>query len=1004
MIAAFSGLLCALLILGVMLFSGLPKIVDKDDYRPLLASTLYDRNGEVLGKLFKERRSLIPFEKIPFRIVRVFVAAEDARFFEHSGINYFAIIRAFIANIRAGKRVQGGSTITQQVAKTLLLSPEKTYIRKIKEALLAYHMESALSKETILFLYLNQIYFGSGAYGLVEAAQTYFRKKVEDLTMAEMALLAGLPKAPSRYSPLRNPKEAKRRQNYVLERMYEVKDITKEERDRAKQEKVKIYLKDSYAHEALFFIEAIRQQLIIEMGEAQVLEGGLNIYTGLDLKLQKAARKALRHGLRQVDKRQGYRGPLTNLSGEEKMKDFLIKTKQKFIQEYAEYMLIHENGQAQYDLTLTLHSSQSSPSRSHSPHKEGPLGFHENPFLDLNEVDSESRGIPPYLKKGDVLKGIVTHVSDKWGLVTVRIPDGWGLIDVETMEWATPFKTNKKRREDKKVKKPSEVLKVGDVVEVAVHGNTFYSQRIARLLKEKYGNKSKPPADLTDLSRYGALLLEQEPAVEGSLLSFDQKTEEIVAMVGGYDFNRSQFNRTFQAIRQTGSSFKAIVYAAAIEKGYTAITPIIDAPIVFEEKMKDKDRNKNKKTTGKGKEMLHRWRPTNYSRRFTGEVFFRDALIRSLNVPTIKIATDIGLNWIAHYARRLGVFHPLNMDLTLSLGSSGITLYEMTKAFSQFGRMGQRIRPLLVHKVIEEGTSSLSQKENPVDENTAHAQNKKRNAARSAKKASSEGALDSESMESVGSVESIPLLGALSLDKRFAVELEKIEQELLDREARKLESSNAQNPNGSSNLSAGDNDEGGIGKGLGKDSMDSASTGKAGKASKGHQTGEPDPLSEDQIIKATTAFLITNLLESVVSDPYGTGGRARALNRPVAGKTGTTNGYHDAWFIGYTPQIATGVWVGFDAEKSLGYGETGSRAALPIWINYMLNAHQKLPKVSFPVPNKILFANIDKDTGQLASLQTKQVIRQAFLEGSEPKVNPSDKANDTSFYKQDYDE
>ena len=949
LITILSGALLSLLVLFVVIFSNLPRIVDKEDYKPLLASTLYDRHGQVLGKLFRERRSLIPFEQIPKRIIKAFISAEDASFFEHSGINYLAIIRAFIANMRAGKLVQGGSTITQQLAKTLLLSPEKTYIRKLKEALLAYHMESALNKETILFLYLNQIYFGSGAYGIVEAAQTYFRKKVKELTLAEIALLAGLPKAPSRFSPLRNPLESKLRQNYVLERMYETNDITEKEKSQAKLEQIKIYLRESNAHKAPFFIETIRQQLISEIGEPKVLEGGLHIYTGLDLKLQTEAQKFLRYGLRQIDKRQGYRGPLANLNleeeeekedktKEEKRKDFLIKTKQDFIRENANHMWIHANGNVQYDLTLN------------TAHKLQEKQENKNQFIHVDKVDQEANGIPFYLKKGDSLKGIVTHVSDKWGLVTVQIPDGLGLIDVSSMKWATPFSTNKKKRKEKKVEKPSEVLKVGDVIKVIVDGTKFYSQRINKLLAQKY--KGEKPEDLPDFENHGALRLEQEPIVEGALLSFDQKTEEIIAMVGGYDFKRSQFNRTFQAIRQTGSAFKAIVYAAAIEKGYNAVTPIIDAPVVFEEALNDEEDNPT----------LHRWRPTNYSKRFKGEVFFRDALIQSLNVPTIKIATDIGLKWIAVHAKKLGIFHPLNMDLTLSLGSSGTTLYEMTKVFSQFGRMGKRIRPLLIQKVTkQEIPFHLSQQLQP----SQHSKHRQYN---------------SNSQQTGIENEIVSLVENLSLDKRFALEIEKIEQEILKKqESQKTESTEAQD------------------KDFEVTDLTKKTTQKSTELIK--QTEQ-----KDQLLKSTTAFLITNLLESVVTDPYGTGGGARVLNRPVAGKTGTTNSYHDAWFIGYTPQIATGVWVGFDAEKSLGHGETGGRSALPIWINYMFKAHQNLPKVSFHVPDKIIFANIDKDTGKLASLHTKKIIRQAFLEGTEPKTDTFEKANDSSFYRQDYDD
>ncbi len=887
--------------------STLPKMITLNDYQPLLVSTVYDRNNKKIGEFFRERRTLVPYKAIPKDVVNAFLAAEDDTFFQHKGINYLAIIRAQIANLKAGHTVQGGSTITQQVAKTLLLTNEKTIVRKIKDALLAIQMEEHLSKEDILYLYLNQIYFGQGAYGIELASETYFRKSVKDLKLEELTILAGLPKAPSAYSPVTNPVRAKERQVYVLNRMAEVGFIKKAQAEEAAKQPVKVYLRETYQDFAPFYLETIRQLLVAQLGEEAVLDKGLKIYSSLDLKGQLAAQDAMNRNLRDLDKRQGFRGPLRNTTEPKEVGEFLMKTRNKFISDVTPERIIQVDGK-----------------------------FKDYGPLDLT-YDVRKKGLPFYLKIGNSYEAIVSKVDDTLGTVQVRIAEVEGVIDIESMEWARKPDGNK-RYDLEKIKKPSQALKMGDVVLVKVVGDKFASQRLQKLATPaKKGQKST--IEVPDLSRFIQLELDQEPIVEASLLSIDQQNQDILAMIGGYSFEKSQFNRALQAARQTGSSFKSIVYASAFDRGYNPSTPIMDAPIVYQESVEDTE----------GQDDTKVWKPTNHSKSFGGDIIFRNALVKSLNVPSVKIVEDIGVDWSTQYAKRLGIFSPLNQDFTLVLGSSSVTLYEMTKVFSEFGRLGKRTKPVIIHKV---------------EDKNGH-----------------------------------PLLQQISLDMRFSKEMGDIELQFEDRRKAYLEATNPASASGTGDTSMmkdGNNDSG-----------QAAAQPPPTLARNGKKPAiEPNIFFEDpdQLIKPTTAYLITSLLKGVIEDKSGTGGRAKALGREVAGKTGTTNGYYDAWFVGYTAQIATGVWVGFDQEKTLGKGEVGGRSALPIWVDYMKAAHEDLPQLPLSVPNGIVFANVDSETGQLAGSASKNIIRQAYLEGTEPSTARNKKEEDTDFYKQDLSE
>lgn len=830
--------------------SKLPKIITVQDYTPLKVSEVFDRNGEKIGEFLREKRSLIETKDLPKYISQAFIAAEDSEFYEHNGVNFQAIFRAMMANLQAGRTVQGGSTITQQVAKQILLTSERSLDRKIKEAILARRMEKDLSKEDIMYLYLNQIYFGQGAYGIEMAAQVYFNKSAKDLDIHEAAMLAGLPKAPSAFSPVSNPERAKIRQKYVLSRMEEEGFITKEQKTEHSDKELKVYFKEDYKDFAPFFLEAVRLELIKEFGEDQVLDKGLKIYTSLDLEKHKVAQAALKKGVEDLDKRQGYRGPLGKLQTEADILNFIVEQRTELLNKKAPFIIIDTNGKII---------------------QKGDLIFDESANLVVKDTSSEE--LPSYLELNEITKGVVSRVDDRNGFVEVLIPDSIGLIDFQSMKWAREPdpSTGAKFSE---LDRPSQALKKGDIILVKILNKKMSTENFLKLDK-------KVKAQIYSNTNYVHLELEQIPLADGSLISIDQKTDEIIAMVGGYDFSKSEFNKAIQAARQTGSSFKPIVYASALDKPmdnrFLPNSEILDIPIVFKEEDKEK--------STKNEIVYNKYKPANHSKNFNGDILFREALIKSLNIPTIRITDKIGVTWVLNYARRMGIFSPLNEDITLSLGSSGITLYEMTKVYSQFGRLGKKIRPIIIKKVEDEK----------------------------------------------GEV----ILENYTLDKRFSEEILNNEENWKDRVLT--------------------------------------------KQIFGDMTNIFSFTDEDQLMKPQTAYIMTNILQGVIEDEGGTGGSARGITpHPLAGKTGTTDNYFDAWFIGYSPLIATGVWVGYEEERSLGRGEVGGRAALPIWAEYMKEAHKDLPYVDFPVPNGIVFAKIDAANGKLATPMSKRTFNQAF--------------------------
>ncbi len=666
--------------------------------------------------------------------------------------------------------VQGGSTITQQVAKSLLLTPERSFERKFKEAILAYRIENRLSKEEILYLYLNQIFLGHGAYGIQAAAENYFAKNVDQLTLAECSLLAGLPRAPSRYSPYHNLQAAKDRQKYVLGRMVEEQYIGQAQADAAFRETLIIRpRRNQHRQDAAFFTEQVRRDLESRYGRDLLYRGGLEVHTSVNFAQQVAAQRAVRDNLREYDKRHGYRGPLGAFD------------------ETAEARFLAEQGEA---------------------------FIKEPPAAD------------------DLVEAVVTGSNSRE--ILVRLGSQQGRIARKESAWAGSLQVP-----------PRGATAAGNVKGTGSSRLPVGSRILVRILEI-------PPQEPWPLT------LEQDPEVQGALLALDPHTGLIKAMVGGYDFRRSQFNRVLQARRQPGSAMKPLIYAAALDKGFTPATVVLDEPLTFHFRQPDGT--------------LKEWSPQNYSREFDGPMTVRRALAKSNNIATIRILQEIGVPYAAEYAHQLGLQSPLDENLTLALGSSAVTPLELATAYATLVNGGIRVTPTYITRIR-------------------------------------------------------------------------------DRHGKILESI---------------------------DPADFPAGPQAGQ----HLAERP----RTRIISAETAYLITTLMESVIQE--GTGARAKALGRPVAGKTGTTNDLRDAWFVGSTPQLLALTWVGYDQERSLGRFETGGYAALPAWLNFMQKALAGAPPLSFPVPDSIEFVPIDPDSGQAAAENAARVMIEAFAPGTGPDSAP----------------
>ena len=725
---------------GLLFASGgdMPQVSALDDYSPSTITRVYAADGQVVGEFATQRRVVISSDQISSLLRQAIIAAEDQSFDTHLGLSLPRIIITAFKDVVRGQRA-GASTLTQQLARNLFLTNEKTLDRKIKEAFLTIQIEKRYTKREIFTLYCNHIPWGHGTYGAEAASRLYFGKSAKDLRLEEAALLAGIIQRPSRQSPYVNPDAARRRRNYALQRMADEKFITQARADEAKKAPIVTSGRPVTNTFAPFFLEDVRQHLEERYGAKRLYESGLAVYTSLDADLQRAAEAAFDAGLRKVDKRRGFRKPRLNVVAEGSAIDTF-----------------------QHD-------------RWKAPIRIGDIV----PAVVVGSGGTGPRAVPA-------------------ASVLLRAGRYYVEIAKSGYEWTH--------------KKGPDFLKTGDLVPVKI-------------------------LTIDDGGRFATASLDQDPIVEGALVAIDNRTGQIRAMIGGFDFARSKFNRATQAWRQMGSTFKPIVYTAAIDRGYTPASVIVDAPVAY--------------PAGPNQPL---YSPQNYDRKFEGPVTLRHALEQSRNIPTVKLLDSIGPAVAIDYARRFGFNSKFQPYLSLALGAAEATLLDATSAYTAFPHQGVRMRPYEVLRVV-------------------------------------------------------------------------------DRQGRLLEEN------------------------------------------------RPEP---HDAIRADTAFVMTNLMRGVMT--RGTAAAAAALDWPVAGKTGTMDEYTDAWFIGFDPEITIGVWIGYDEKKTIGRGETGAAAALPIWIDLMkayLAKRGRENKPEFTAPGNIVFVSVDKSTGTPSS--GDGAIGEAFIAGTQPE-------------------
>lgn len=761
----FLGLI-AIVGIGAYMFAqygrDLPDYSQLKNYEPPIVTRIYAGDGRLLAEYAREKRVFVPVEVMPDFVKNAFIAAEDQNFYKHHGVDFTAIARAAYMNFaNPGTRLKGASTITQQVAKNFLLSNERSYERKIKEAILSTRMEEAMTKDQILELYLNEIYLGQRSYGVAAAAQTYFDKKLDDLNISEVAYLAALPKAPNNYHPVRNHNTAIARRNWVIDRMLEDGYITSSQAELAKAAPLAMKLKDeSDVVNAPFYAEEVRRQLKAKYGEDSLYKGGLTVRTSVDPRLQYIAVRALRDGLMDYDRRHGWRGPVSHFDALDN--DWA-----------AQLITIPEPAEMPDSWTLAIVLETGT--------QNAKIGF----------ADKET-----------------------------------GSLALKSVEWA------RKCLEEcyalgPEITSVSQVLKKGDVI-----------------LVEKVK---------------GAWLLRQIPAVQGALVAMDPHTGRILAMQGGWKYGADQFNRVTQADRQPGSAFKPFIYLAALDKGFTPATRVLDAPFVMEQAPGDY------------------WRPTNYSGEFYGPTPIRVGVEKSRNLMTVRLADHLGMPTVIDYAKRFGIADDMKPYLSYALGAGETTLLKLTNAYAMLVNGGKKITPTLIDRIQDRRGETIFTYDN----------------------------------------RPCPNCGDLI-----------------------------------------------------------------------RWDGQSTPIVPDtreQIADERTAYQMVSILEGVVQ--HGTAAKLAKLGRPLAGKTGTTNKSKDTWFVGFSPDLVVGVFVGFDEPRSLGKRETGGSAAAPIFGEFMEEALKNTPPTPFRVPPGIKNVRINADTGRAAQPGDKHVIWEAFVTGTEPNLD-----------------
>lgn len=784
----------------VFVLRGLPSLEELkgDEVTKLSKVTAVD--GTPIGYFPPEGRVVMNGHNIPITLKQAIIAAEDSTFYDHVGLEPRRIISALLADIRANSYVQGASTITQQVVRSYLLTNEKTLARKLREIVLALRIEQALTKEQILNLYLDRIYLGSGAYGVQAASFRYFGKESRELELSEMALLAGLAPAPTRYSPLNDFTAAKRRQWYVLSRMASEGYITSDEAREAFKDPLRIIARDVAQFSEYPYITDYVKALVTKQFGEDIFNKGIIIRTSIIPELQRSAILAVRKGVIELEMRQGtYRGPIKDIPQVDgTLKPF---------------------GPADKDRIFALQSNQ--------------LAW---------------KGYEPYeLYWAEVTR--LDPLTVKLGTRSLELGPG-------SYAWIKP----------KGSWNPGSVLKPGDLIQLC--------------------------------STPGGFVISQHPQVQGVLVAFDLEKAGILAMVGGIDYAQSQFNRAIYARRQSGSAIKPFIYAAAIDKGLTPASIIFDSPVTYQ--------------AGSDEEM---WQPKNYENRFYGATTLRTGLVLSRNVVTIKILNEIGLDYTISYIRRFNMLSELPRNLSLALGSGSITPINLFKGYAELATYGQKFDPHMIESIVQSGKGTIF-------------------------RAPSGPAVFVSPVDPVAPVVPAATAGTegITADTTLAA-------------------------------------------GALQDGIDALTS-----------------IQNQNVISSQTAFIITNILKDVVQ--VGTGWRAKALMRPVAGKTGTSDDSKDTWFIGYTPDVLCGVWVGHDSMTSLGANETGGKTACPIFVDFMTTALRDRPVRDFRVPAGVVFAKVDSKTGKGAPEDSLESRFEVFKQGSVPAVDNS--VNDDQLLKEVY--
>ncbi len=746
----------------------LPDYTALKNYEPPVMTRVHAADGSLMAEYATERRMFLPIQAMPDRVKQAFISAEDKNFYSHIGVDPEGIARAavrFVQNYGSGRRPEGASTITQQVAKNFLLTNDLSIVRKIKEAILSLRIEQAYTKDEILELYLNENFFGLGAYGIAAAALIYYDKSVHELELDEVAYMAALLKAPNNYHPFRHTDRAIARRNYVLDRMVADGYVSFEEGEAAKKKPIDVKPRKSGSRlfAAEYFTEEVRREVAEIFGTKRLYEGGLSVRSTLDPELQTMARKSLMDGLIDFDRKRGsWNGPIDRIAlGADWGVDLGKIEGLSDIPEWTLAVVLESGGE---QATVGVQPDKLVSGKLSEERKSGPL------FLE----------------------------TMKWARVNGRTP---GSV--------------------------SDVLAPGDVV---------------------YVQESQVAP--------GTFELRQIPKVSGALVAMDPYTGRVLALVGGFSFAQSEFNRATQAYRQPGSSFKPFLYAAALDNGYTPSSVIMDAPLEISQ--------------GPG---LGTWRPQNYGGKFYGPSTLRTGIELSRNVMTVRLAQDMGMPLVAEYSKRFGIYDNMLPVLSMSLGAGETTVLRMTTAYATIANGGRKVRPTLIDRIQD----------------------------------------------------------------RYGRTIYKHDSRICD--------------------------------------------GCTQNAWEGQQ--EPILIDDrEQVLDPMTAYQITSMMEGVVQ--RGTATSVRAVERPVAGKTGTTNDEKDAWFMGFTPDLAVGVFVGFDNPKPMGRGATGGQVAAPIFTDFVKKALAEKPPVEFRVPRGLQLIAINRRTGGRASPGAPGAILEAFKPGMTP--------------------